>query len=85
MLFCEQSHNAKAVIDLDTCMPGYWLYDFGDMVRTFCSPEQEDSTDLSNVGVREEIFAAIVKGYVEPLKGLITEQEKQSFWLGAEK
>ena len=83
MLFCEQSHNAKAVIDLDTCMPGYWLYDFGDMVRTFCSPEQEDSTDLSNVGVREEIFAAIVKGYVEPLKGLITEQEKQSFWLGA--
>ena len=82
MLFCNKSHDAKAVIDLDTCMPGYWLYDFGDMVRTFCSPEQEDSTDLDNVKVREEIFAAIVKGYVEPLKGLITEQEKQSFWLG---
>lgn len=82
MLFCNKSHDAKAVIDLDTCMPGYWLYDFGDMVRTFCSPEQEDSTKLDNVKVREEIFAAIVKGYVEPLKGLITEQEKQSFWLG---
>lgn len=83
MLFCNKSHDAKAVIDLDTCMPGYWLYDFGDMVRTFCSPEQEDSTNLDNVKVREEIFEAIVKGYVEPLKGLITEQEKQSFWLGA--
>ncbi|MBE0376661.1 hypothetical protein PPRY_a4279 [Pseudoalteromonas prydzensis ACAM 620] len=83
MLFCNKSHDAKAVIDLDTCMPGYWLYDFGDMVRTFCSPEQEDSTNLDNVCVREEIFAAVVKGYVEPLKDLITEQEKQSFWLGA--
>lgn len=83
MLFCNKSHDAKAVIDLDTCMPGYWLYDFGDMVRTFCSPEQEDSTNLDNVCVREEIFAAVVRGYVEPLKDLITEQEKQSFWLGA--
>ncbi|WP_404341309.1 phosphotransferase enzyme family protein [Pseudoalteromonas mariniglutinosa] len=83
MLFCSHSGNAKAVIDLDTCMPGYWLFDFGDMVRTFCSPEQEDSTNLANVRVREEIFAAIVKGYVAPLQHVITEQEKQSFWLGA--
>ena len=52
------------------------------MVRTFCSPEEEDSTNLGNVRVREEIFAAVVKGYVEPLKGLITDAEKQSFWLG---
>lgn len=82
MLFCTQSDDAKAVIDLDTCMPGYWLFDFGDMVRTFCSPEQEDSTNLSNVRVREEIFAAIVKGYVEPLQDVITDAEKESFWLG---
>mgnify|MGYP000046711614 FL=1 len=83
MLFCLDSSNAKAVIDLDTCMPGYWLNDFGDMVRTFCSAEQEDSTALEKVGVREDIFAAIVKGYVEPLKGVLTPAEKQSFWLGA--
>ncbi|WP_351061855.1 aminoglycoside phosphotransferase family protein, partial [Psychrobacter sp. TB20-MNA-CIBAN-0197] len=38
MLFCNTTHKAKAVIDLDTCMAGLWLYDFGDMVRTFCSP-----------------------------------------------
>ena len=82
MLFCKDSDDAKAVIDLDTCMPGYWLFDFGDMVRTFCSPEQEDSTNLKNVTVREEIFAAIVKGYVEPLKNVITDAEKESFWLG---
>jgi thiamine kinase-like enzyme len=83
MLFCADNHNAKAVIDLDTCMAGYWLFDFGDMVRTFCSPEEEDSTNLANVVVREDIFAAIVDGYVTPLENLITEAEKQSFWVGA--
>ncbi len=82
MLFCKQTHKAKAVIDLDTCMPGFWLYDFGDMVRTFCSPEEEDSTQLDNVYVREDIFAAIVKGYVTPLQAVLSEQEKHSFWLG---
>jgi len=83
MLFCSKTHNAKAVIDLDTCMSGYWLFDFGDMVRTFCSPEEEDSTNLDNVIIREDIFSAIVEGYVTPLENLITQAEKQSFWVGA--
>ncbi|WP_234004664.1 MULTISPECIES: phosphotransferase enzyme family protein [Pseudoalteromonas] len=83
MLFCKKSDQAKAVIDLDTCMPGYWMFDFGDMVRTFCSPEAEDSTNLDKVKVREHIFASIVEGYVEPLKNVLSEKEKQSFWLGA--
>jgi Ser/Thr protein kinase RdoA (MazF antagonist) len=83
MLFCKKSDQAKAVIDLDTCMPGYWMFDFGDMVRTFCSPEAEDSTDLDKVKVRENIFASIVEGYVEPLKKVLSDKEKQSFWLGA--
>jgi hypothetical protein len=82
MLFCNTSHQAKAVIDLDTCMAGYWLFDFGDMVRTFCSPEPEDSPHLSKVTIREDIFLALAKGYIEPLKALLTKQEKQSFWLG---
>lgn len=84
MLFCNKNNKAKAVIDLDTCMPGYWLFDFGDMVRTFCSAEEEDSTALDKVCVRKEIFSALVEGYVAPLRELITEQEKMSFWLGAQ-
>jgi Ser/Thr protein kinase RdoA (MazF antagonist) len=83
MLFCKETDGARSVIDLDTCMPGYWLFDFGDMVRTFCSPEEEDSTNLDNVRVREEIFAALVKGYVAPLENELTPEEKQSFLVGA--
>ncbi|MEJ6475832.1 aminoglycoside phosphotransferase family protein [Pseudoalteromonas piscicida] len=83
MLFSTQSDKARAVIDLDTCMPGNWLFDFGDMVRTFCSPEAEDSTNLDKVQVRETIFAALAKGYIEPLQDSVTEVEKESFILGA--
>ncbi|WP_063380237.1 phosphotransferase enzyme family protein [Pseudoalteromonas luteoviolacea] len=83
MLFNSETNQAKAVIDLDTCMPGYWLYDFGDMVRTFCSPEQEDSTNLSNVVVRINIFEAIVTGYISAVADKLTEAEKRSFILGA--
>ncbi|MFC3033519.1 phosphotransferase enzyme family protein [Pseudoalteromonas fenneropenaei] len=83
MLFCKNTESAKAVIDLDTCMPGYWLCDFGDMVRTCCSPEAEDSTALEQVKVRHDIFHALVKGYAKPLTPFITEQELLSFWLGA--
>ena len=83
MLFCNTTHKAKAVIDLDTCMAGFWLYDFGDMVRTFCSPEAEDSTNLHNVVIRKDIFSAIVKGYVTPLKNSMSILEQESLLLGA--
>lgn len=83
MLFCRHRHCAKAVIDLDTCMPGYWLYDIGDMLRTGVSPEPEDSTALSDVYPRKEYFEAIAEGYIAPLSQVIAREERISFWLGA--
>ncbi|TMP40478.1 aminoglycoside phosphotransferase, partial [Pseudoalteromonas sp. S1688] len=35
------------------------------------------------VGLREDIIAAIVKVYDEPVKAEVTAAEKQSIWLGA--
>lgn len=84
MLFCHNTHQAKAVIDLDTSMAGYWLFDFGDMVRTFCSPEPEDSTALDKVTIRHDMFAAISQGYLAPLAKEITTAETHSLWLGAQ-
>ena len=83
MLYCSKTHKAKAVIDLDTCMPGFLLYDFGDMVRTFCSAEAEDSTSLDKVIIRKEIFEALVKGYLAPLQPLMSNTEQSSLLLGA--
>ncbi len=83
MLYDKRDMSSLAIIDLDTCMKGHLMYDFGDMVRTFTSPEEEDSTNLDNVGVRESIFAAICRGYLSELEHVLSEQEKQSLWLGA--
>jgi Ser/Thr protein kinase RdoA (MazF antagonist) len=83
MLFDSRDMSSLAIIDLDTCMPGHLLYDFGDMVRSCCSPEAEDSTELERVRVREEIFAALCCGYLGELGEVLTPEERQSLWLGA--
>ncbi len=83
MLYDKRNMSSLAIIDLDTCMKGHLMYDFGDMVRTFTSPEEEDSTALDNVHVRESIFAAICRGYLSELGSVLSEDEKRSLWLGA--
>ncbi|WP_299795098.1 aminoglycoside phosphotransferase family protein [uncultured Shewanella sp.] len=83
MLFDKRDMSSLAIIDLDTCMKGHLMYDFGDMVRTFCSPEEEDSTALENVRVRESVFAAICRGYLSELGDVLSREERESLWLGA--
>jgi Phosphotransferase enzyme family. len=67
LLFCSESKAPIAVIDLDTCMPGFIMNDFGDMVRTCCSNLPEDGTDLESMKVRLDIFAALAEGYIQAL------------------
>jgi len=71
------------IIDLDTIMPGYLMYDYGDMVRTFTSPAKEDEQDNSKPRLRTEHFAALTKGYLGSLKRVLSQEEKFSLLLGA--
>lgn len=64
------------VIDLDTVMPGFALYDFGDMVRTTTSPTKEDERDLSKVNMQFPMFEALARGYLASASGLLTKGEK---------
>jgi len=64
VLFDEASGRGLCLVDLDTCMPGSVLYDFGDMVRTMTCPAAEDETDLSRVGMELRFFEALVRGYL---------------------
>lgn len=84
VLLHSVTHKGVCAIDLDTIMPGYALYDYGDMVRTFVSPVAEDERDLTTVTVRKEIFEALTKGYLQAMKEVLTFAEKQSLWLGAQ-
>jgi Ser/Thr protein kinase RdoA (MazF antagonist) len=65
------------VIDLDTVMPGTALYDVGDLVRSTTSPSPEDEEDLSRVGVRLDLFEALLKGYLESAGRALTRAERE--------
>lgn len=67
------------VIDLDTMMPGYFISDVGDMLRTYLSPVSEEEKDYSKIQVRDEYFQAILKGYLEETKEELTKEEKETF------
>ena len=80
-IICDGSN--WLVIDLDTVMKGYVMFDFGDMVRTFTSPADEDEQDLSKVVFRTEHFEALAGGYLDALKHDLNPQEKESLLPGA--
>lgn len=83
LLFSTKTHQAIAVIDLDTCMPGYLMHDFGDMVRTCCSNLPEDSTDLTQMRISNEIFESLATGYISTISKQMNSAEKDSLLVGA--
>jgi len=77
VLLDDVTGEALCVIDLDTVMPGLFLYDFGDLVRTAASPAAEDETDLSKVCVALGMFEALVDGTLDGLGGLLPPEERR--------
>ncbi len=82
VLLDKNTLKGISVIDLDTVMPGTVLFDFGDMIRTFTSPAEEDETDLSKVVLRLDIFEAMATGYLSELKELLTKTEINNLVFG---
>lgn len=81
-LLFNSADEPVAVVDLDTCMPGYLMYDFGDMVRSCCAAVAEDATELDKVNVLPDYFAAICHGWLRALDTVMTADERASLWLG---
>jgi hypothetical protein len=82
VLLDADSGEALCVIDLDTVMPGTILYDFGDMVRSMTTGRAEDDPDGCTVGVRPDLFAALVEGYL-PHALFLTPRERELLVDGA--
>jgi len=78
----DDNDEGLCVIDLDTVMPGYFISDVGDMMRTYLSEANEEEQDVQKVNIREEIFTSIYKGYMEEMDGILTPLEKDLFIYG---
>jgi Ser/Thr protein kinase RdoA (MazF antagonist) len=75
VVFDAQTGRGLCLVDLDTCMPGSALYDFGDMVRSMTCSAAEDERDLSKVRMDGSRFEAIVRGYMEEAGSLLSRRE----------
>lgn len=76
----DDDDKGICVIDLDTVMPGYFISDVGDMMRTYLSPVSEEEKDFSRIEIREDFYRAIVDGYYNEMKDVLTESEKHHFF-----
>jgi Ser/Thr protein kinase RdoA (MazF antagonist) len=83
VLLDARSGDGLCVIDLDTVMPGYALYDFGDLARTAASRAAEDERDLARVAVEPELFAALFEGYVRGAGAGLDAAERRELAFGA--
>ncbi len=75
ILMDAKTNEARAVIDLDTIMPGSLLYDFGDSIRFGASTAAEDEQDLSKVHFDLSLFEAYASGYCSTVAESITNKE----------
>ena len=76
VLFDTETDRGLCLVDLDTCMPGSALYDFGDMVRTMTTEAAEDEQDLSKVEMDINRFEALTRGYLETTRSFLTDTER---------
>lgn len=83
ILMDAETDMARAVIDLDTIMPGSMLFDFGDSIRFGASTAAEDEKDLDKVHFDIELFRAYAEGYCGAVKNSITEKEAELLPYGA--
>ncbi|MBY0244568.1 MAG: aminoglycoside phosphotransferase family protein, partial [Sphingobacteriaceae bacterium] len=77
VLLHENTFEGLCVIDLDTLMPGKFISDLGDMMRTYLCEFSENEADLNKITIRLPYFEAMIKGYLSEMKDSLTAIEKE--------
>jgi len=62
ILFSSETQKALCLIDLDTLMKGFFLYDFGDAVRTIVNTAPEDEQMLDHITFNKDLFESFIDG-----------------------
>lgn len=77
VLLNEVDNQGVCVIDLDTLMPGKFLSDLGDMMRTYLCAFSENEKDLAKIKIRIPYFKATIEGYLSEMASILTDTEKE--------
>jgi hypothetical protein len=76
-ILLDEDDKALCVIDLDTVMPGYVHYDFGDSIRTVANTASEDEKDLPKIKMDIRLFKAYAEGYLSETGKTLNAVEKE--------
>ena len=85
VLLDKDSGYPKCIIDLDTLMPGDIFSDFGDLMRTVFNPYAEDKFPANGDLVAYDIISSLIMGFLNPLKQMLTNDEKTYLIKGGKK
>lgn len=75
ILFDENGNDVKCVIDLDTVMPGSYLFDYGDALRSLFTGDNESARESDALVYQADIFRAYTRGYLSRMKEILTPLE----------
>lgn len=84
LIFSTDLAKVEAIIDLDTLMGGFLMYDFGDLARTVACSLPETSTDWGNIFLKPEVVEELMRGYWEGVHTLVSPKEAASLLFGGE-
>ena len=76
-ILLDENDKALCVIDLDTVMPGYVHYDFGDAIRTAANTAAEDEKDLPKINMDINLFQAYSEGFLSETGETLNDVEKE--------
>ena len=79
----DTTGEALCIIDLDTIMPGFSIFDYGDSIRFGANTAQEDEVELSKVSLSLPLFEVYTKGFLEGCEGRLTKEELDMLPYGA--
>jgi Ser/Thr protein kinase RdoA (MazF antagonist) len=71
----DNKNKGICVIDLDTVMPGFVHFDFGDAIRTFTNTADEDEADPDKISMDINLFEGFAKGFLSETKDVLSNEE----------
>lgn len=73
----DRNNKALCLIDLDTVMPGYVHFDYGDALRTMANTAMEDEKDLAKVLFNIEVYRSFTNGYLQAAGSFLNKHEEE--------
>jgi hypothetical protein len=84
LIFSADLSKVQALIDLDTVMGGFLMYDIGDLVRTVTCSLPETSIHWEGIHFSPSIFEKLLEGYWKGVSEIATLAETKSLLFGGE-